>query len=105
VAEAEFIDRRSRQRICFESPATVTTGQHTIAASVKEINDRGLFFFTDARLEVGSEIDIVITLPDELGLPLSGMVCCHARVVRSDFGVSQHGVAAKIDRFAPLPQV
>lgn len=69
----------------------IATGQATDSLSV--------------HFEVGSEIDVVIALPEELGSPLSGMVCCHARVVRSDFGVSQIGVAAQIDRFAAMPQV
>lgn len=80
-------------------------GQHSIDASTKDITDRGLFFFTDVRLELGSEIDIVITLPEEEGLPVSGMVCCHGRVVRSDSGSGQYGVAVQIDRLLPVPQI
>jgi len=95
-------ERRGQQRIRFEAPATVTAGQHSIAASTKDITDRGLFFFTDARLELGSEIDIVIMLPEEVGMPLSGMVCCHGRVVRSDSGGGQYGFAVQIDRLAPV---
>jgi Tfp pilus assembly protein PilZ len=105
VTDSKLKERRNQQRIRFASPATVTAGQHSIAASTKDISDRGLFFFTDARFELGSEIDIVITLPEEVGLPLSGMVCCHGRVVRSDSGGGQYGVAVQIDRFAPVPQV
>jgi hypothetical protein len=105
VTDFKSKERRNRQRIRFEGPATVTTGQHSIAASTKDISDRGLFFFTDARFELGSEIDMVIMLPEEVGLPLSGMVCCHGRIVRSDSGSGQYGVAAEIDRFAPVPQI
>jgi hypothetical protein len=43
-------------------------------------------------------------LPENLGLPLSGMVCCHGRVVRSDSDGGQYGVAVQIDRLAPVPQ-
>jgi hypothetical protein len=105
VAESKASERRDHQRIRFEAPATVTGGQHTIAASTKDITHRGLFFFTDARFEIGSEIDILITLPEEVGMPVSGMVCCHGRVVRSDSGSGQYGVAVEIDRLLPVPQI
>jgi DNA-binding NarL/FixJ family response regulator len=104
MAGSKFMERRSEQRIRFESPATVAAGHHSIAASAKDITERGLFFFTDARIELGSEIDIVITLPEEVGLPLSGMVCCHGHVVRSNSGGGQCGVAVQIDRLASVPQ-
>jgi hypothetical protein len=105
LADSNFKERRRRQRIPFKAPAAITTGQRAIGASTKDITDRGLFFFADARLELGSEIDILITLPEEVGLPVSGMVCCHGRVVRSDFAGRQYGFAVQIDRLAPVPQV
>lgn len=105
MAESKAIERRDHPRISYQAPATVTDGQHSIAASTKDITDRGLFFFTDARFEVGSEIDIILTLPDQVGLPASGMVCCHGRVVRSDSGSGQYGVAVEIDRLLPVPQI
>ncbi len=105
MTDSKLKERRNQQRIRFASPATVTAGQHSIAASTKDISDRGLFFFTDARFEQGSEIDMVIMLSEEVGLPLSGMVCCHGRIVRSESGGGQYGFAVEIDRFVPVPQV
>ena len=105
MAESKARERRVHQRIRYRAPATITGGQHSIAASTKDITDRGLFFFTDARFEIGSEIDILITLPDEVGMPVSGMVCCHGRVVRSDSDSGQYGVAVEIDRLMPVPQI
>ncbi|MBZ5512492.1 MAG: PilZ domain-containing protein [Acidobacteriia bacterium] len=105
MSDSKSKERRNQRRIRYEAPATVTAGQHSIAASTKDISDRGLFFFTDARIDLGSEIDMVIMLPEEVGLPLSGMVCCHGRIVRSDSASGQYGVAVEIDRFAPVPQV
>jgi CheY-like chemotaxis protein len=105
LGEHGFTERRRQQRVRFESAATVTAGEHSIAASAKDITDRGLFFFTDARIEVGSEIDIVITLPEEAGLPLCGMVCCHGHVVRSDFHGGQYGLGVQIERLAPVSPV
>ncbi|MGZ4832280.1 MAG: PilZ domain-containing protein [Terriglobales bacterium] len=104
MADSKLKERRRKQRVRLEAPATVTAGQHSIAASTKDVSDRGLFFFTDARFELGSEIDMIVMLPEEAGLPLSGMVCCHGRVLRSDSSGGQYGVAVEIDRLAPVPQ-
>ena len=104
MTDSRFNERRRKRRIRFESPASVAAGRHSIAASTKDISERGLFVFTEARFEPGSEIDIIVTLPEEVGLPLSGMVCCHGRVVRSDSGGGQYGVALQIDRLASVPQ-
>jgi PilZ domain-containing protein len=106
MTDFKLKERRGQQRIRFEAPATVTAGQHSIAASTKDISDRGLFFFTDAPFELGREFDIVLMLPEELPLPISGMVCCHGRVVRIDpCGGQQYGIAVEVDRVMPMPQV
>lgn len=99
-------ERRNRERIRFQAPATASSGQHRLAASTKDISDRGLFFFTDASFEVGSEIDLVVMLPEEPRLPVSGMVCCHGRVVRvNPSGGQQYGIGVEIDRLTPVQQV
>lgn len=90
----------------FKAPATVNAGQHSFAASIKDISAHGLFFFTDVPLKEGSEVEIVLVLPEELRLPLSGMVCGRGRAVRLEQrGGHQYGIAVKIDRLTPVQQV
>ncbi len=103
VGESKCTERRSKERIRFNAPAMVAAG--SIAASTKDITEGGVFFFTDAWFEYGSETDVVLMLPDEVGLPVSGMVCCHGRVVRSDAGGGQYGIAVEIDRLSQLQAV
>jgi Tfp pilus assembly protein PilZ len=80
--------------------------RNTVAASTKDISEGGVFFFTDARFELNNEIDLVFTLPQQVGLPLSGLVCCHGRVVRVDSPDGrQYGIGVKIDRLMPVQQV
>jgi PilZ domain len=105
VAIFKSRERRNRHRVRYESPATVTAGQHSIAVSTKDISDRGLFFLTDARFELGSEIDLIVILRKEMGLAVSGMACCQGRVIRSEAGGGQYGVAVEINRLAPVQQV
>jgi hypothetical protein len=98
-----FKERRRHKRIPFEAPATITADHHTIPASTKNISERGLFFLTDAQFEVRSAINVAFTLPERWDCRL--LVCCHGRVVRSDFAGGQYGLAVEIDRLAPVPQV
>ena len=63
--------------------------------------------YADAEFKVGSEIQIVLMLPRELGLVTDRMVCCHATVLRVEppNADGKHGIAAAIDRFAMMNQV
>ncbi len=96
-------ERRRHLRIRYEAPATVAAADHKLAASVKDISERGLFCFTDANIEIGSAVDIIVMLPKEAGLPVSGMVCCSGHIVRSTISSGQFGIAVEIDKMAPVP--
>ena len=41
VTDFKFKERRGQHRTRFEAPATVTAGKHKIAASTKDISERG----------------------------------------------------------------
>lgn len=97
--------RRHHDRIHVAVPATVTAQGHTLAASTRDISVGGLFLFTDVPFQAGADIEIVLMLPRELGLPGSEMVCCHGTVVRVEVEAGRCGIAAKIQRIAELPQV
>jgi len=96
--------KRKYKRHKTTTPATIRADGHTLAATTRDVSLGGLFIFTDAALREGSEIEIVLMLPKELGLPDSEMVCCHGKIVRSETIDGQHGIAATIDRFQSLPQ-
>ena len=98
-------ERRRRKRIPFEAPASVTADQQSMSASTKDISERGLFIFVDGAFQTGCEIDVLLTVPEGLGLDVSGVICCHGRVIRSDSVGGQHGIAVQIDRYAQVPQV
>lgn len=105
MAVSKQKEKRGQQRVRLEVTASVTAGHHTIAASTKDLSGRGLFFFTDAGLEPGREVEILMVLPDEAGLPLTGLVCCHGCVVRSRFVGGQYGVAVHFDRFVNVRKI
>ena len=97
--------RRRHERISVKAPATVSADGHTLAASIKDISIGGLFLFTDAPFQAGKDIEIILMLPKEFGLPSSEMVCCHGKVVRVETSGGRCGIAATIERIADLPQV
>ena len=103
--QQEQQESRLHERVRLEITVSVTAGHHSIAASTRDVSSRGLFFFTDALLPPGAEVDITLFLPEGVGLPLSGLVGCHGRVVRSHFAGGQYGVAVHFEQFAPVRQM
>jgi hypothetical protein len=96
--------RRRHQRLSVSLPATIKVDGHTVAASTTNVSAGGLFVYTDTPFREGSDIEIVLVLPAELGLPSSQMVCCHGKIVRSEISAGRCGLAASIERFQPFPQ-
>ncbi len=94
-------ERRQQPRVPLDARATIALAEERIAASTKDISERGLFFFTDAHIEVGSNIDILLMVPEEAGLPINGMVCCHGRVVRVAPSGGRYGMGMEIDGVEP----
>ncbi|MGI9103850.1 MAG: PilZ domain-containing protein [Terriglobales bacterium] len=97
--------QRRHERISHTVPATVKVGEHTLAGTTKDISVGGLFLFTDVPFRAGSDIEVVLMLPKELGLEKSQMVCCHGRIVRVETSAGQCGIAAEIERIANMPQM
>lgn len=87
--------------------ATVKLDSRTFPAETRDISSGGCFLYADESFPVGSEIQIVLMLPRELGLVTDRMVCCHATVLRVEEPNTdgKKGVAAIIDRFALMNQV
>jgi hypothetical protein len=100
-------DHRGKRRVKTQVRATVKTASSAINAETRDISTGGVFLYADASFEVGSEIQIVLMLPRELGLVTDRMVCCHATVLRIEppNHDGKQGIAAMIDRFALMNQV
>ncbi len=100
-------DQRGKRRVKSRVRATVKANARSISAETRDISTGGMFLYADESFPVGSEIQIVLMLPRELGLVTDRMVCCHATVLRIDPPNSdgKQGIAAMIDRFALMNQV
>lgn len=100
-------DQRGKRRVRSRLRATVKTNSRSILAETRDISTGGMFLYADESFPVGSEIQIVLMLPRELGLVTDRMVCCHATVLRieDDTPDGKKGIAAVIDRFALMNQI
>jgi hypothetical protein len=63
-----------------------------------------LYFLTEARFEDGSEIDFILTLPQQMITAGDVNIRCHGRVVRIETDDSgKTGIAAKIEKYEFVP--
>jgi len=101
-------EKRAVPRLQWELPASVSFHDSGRAqVELKDISSRGLFFFTQTKVEEDSKLEIVLMMPPELGQFGRQWVCCQATVARvEEYKPGEKvGVAAVIDRCEALPQI
>ena len=101
-------EKRAAPRVPWRLPASVSfPGAGRAQVELKDVSSRGLFFFTQAKVEENSKLEIVLMMPPELQELGRQWVCCQATVVRieEDKANQKLGVAAVIDRCEALPQI
>lgn len=75
-----------------------------LKAHTRDVSYRGLYFLTEARLEDGSEIDFILTLPQQMITAGDVNIRCHGRVVRIETDENgKTGIAAKIEKYEFVP--
>ena len=96
-------ERREARRFTMSLPMRVlprgAKGQE-LNASTRDVSYRGLYFLADAKFQVGSEIEFVLTLPEQVTQSGYVNIRCQGEIVRiepSDNG--RVGIAAKIARY------
>lgn len=105
------VERRVGQRfpyllpISFRQPGASLEG----VGFTQDLSSRGIFFFTDAPLAVGAEIEVTLRMPSEITLGESMPIRCRARVLRTVCtGVAgaenRIGVAVRLECYEYLPE-
>lgn len=97
-------ENRTTRRFAMRLPVSVKFANgdlHEVEGHTKDVSYRGVFFYADAHLIPGSEIEFVLTLPPEVTLADNIRVRCRGRVLRLDEDVpgNRVGVAAVIDKY------
>lgn len=99
-------DRREARRFSMTLPMRVLPHDADGAemkGQTRDVSYRGLYFLADAKFEVGSEIDFVLTLPQQTPTSVEVHIRCHGQIVRVEKLDDRLGIAAKIERYEFLP--
>lgn len=103
----DLSDRREARRFAMNLPVRVLTqdaGGAELKANTRDVSYRGLYFLSDARFENGSEIDFILTLPQQVISTGDVHIRCHGRVVRVESDEKgRTGIAAKIEKYEFIP--
>jgi hypothetical protein len=97
------VERRVGQRFPYLLPISLrqTAGSIEGVGFTQDLSSRGVFFFTDAPLNEGAEIELTLRMPSEITLGESMPVRCRGRILRltrppAAQNVSSAGVETKI---------
>lgn len=96
-------DRREARRFNMSLPMRVlahNSQTSELTLQTRDVSYRGLYFLTGAEFKLGSTIEFVITLPQQVTRSGDVNIRCQGQIVRIDPGDDgQMGVAAKIERY------
>jgi hypothetical protein len=96
-------ERREARRFTMTLPLRVFPRESRgleLTAQTRDVSYRGLYFLTEAKFDLGSSIEFVITLPEQVTQSGDVSIRCQGQVVRVEPGAQGRvGVAAKIDRY------
>jgi len=96
-------ERREARRFTMSLPMRVLAHNHhqpELSVSTRDVSYRGLYFLAEAKFEIGSEIEFVITLPRQSAQSSEVNIRCCGTVVRVEPTLNgRTGIAAKIDKY------
>jgi hypothetical protein len=100
-------ERRAARRFSMMLPLKVRFSEEDDVlerqGETRDVSFRGLYFMIEARVEAGTPIEFVLTLPQQITLAGDVHIRCYARVLRVEPHDGRRGVAARIDRYEFLP--
>ena len=100
-------ERRSHTRKSVRAPVKVRQqGGGERQGLIRDLSSTGIFLYSDAGLEAGAKLELVVMLPPGMGIGPGGWTLCEASVVRVEQGTEKGvGVAATLDRIELLPEI
>jgi hypothetical protein len=107
VLMSDGAERREARRFTMSLPMRVLPREdkgREVDASTRDVSYRGLYFLADTNFEIGSEIEFVIILPQQVTQSGDVNIRCLGEVVRIEPTENGRvGVAAKIARYEFMP--
>jgi PilZ domain len=113
------LERRAGQRFPFLIPVSLRQPKDCTdsVGFTQDLSSRGVFFFCDAALTVGSLIELTLRMPSEITLGVSMPVRCKGRVLRivrpiapglvdpsASTAEAKVGVAVRLEEYEYLPE-
>jgi hypothetical protein len=96
-------DRREARRFNMTLPLRVIPHEphaSELMAQTRDVSYRGLYFLAETKFAIGSEIEFVITLPEQVTQSGDVNIRCLGQIVRVEpTSNGRMGVAAKIERY------
>ncbi len=100
-------ERREARRFTMSLPMRVFPREdkgRELDAHTRDVSYRGLYFLATADFKVGSEIDFVITLPQQVTQSGDVSIRCVGEIVRVEPSENgNRGIAARIARYEFMP--
>lgn len=96
-------EKRRARRFELTLPVTllaIEERQTQKTVRTRDISSTGLFFEFDQNVTIGSKIELVVDLPQEITQAGNVRLCCTGRVVRIEHPTpARSGIAVSIDRY------
>jgi len=106
-AMSDGADRREARRFNMTLPLRVLPNEphgSELTAQTRDVSYRGLYFLAEIKFPVGSEIEFVITLPEQVTQSSDVNIRCLGQIVRVEpTSNGRMGIAAKIERYEFMP--
>ena len=111
------VERRVGQRFPYLLPVSLRQSAGSVegVGFTQDLSSRGVFFFTDAPLTEGAEIELTLRMPSEITLGENMPVRCRGRILRvtrptssqnspSSRAETKIGVAVRLECYEYLPE-
>jgi hypothetical protein len=98
------MEPRVTERFPLSLPMTVRwitpSGMAEAQTKSEDVSSRGIYFCLSKRIEDGSPVEVVMTLPNEITSVGRMHVCCTVRVQRTEvIELNQIGVAVQLEHY------
>jgi PilZ domain len=104
---ADGAERREARRFTMSLPLRVLPREdkgQEVDASTRDVSYRGLYFLAEADFKVGTDIEFIITLPQQVTQSGDVNIRCLGQIVRIEPAENGSlGIAARITRYEFMP--
>ena len=100
-------ERRAAQRFDYQIPISIKVvgRENEVHGCTQDLSARGAFFYTEAAIVEGLELEVTLRMPAEITLTESMHVRCKGKVLRvsRQSGSGKIGVAVQLEGYEFLP--